>query len=461
MKNERRNILWQPNSDVQKAFCACSARTAMIGGGAGSGKTSALLAAAARQTANPKHRAIIFRRDYPSLKQIISASMALFLPMRATYNKAEHTWYWPSGSTLSFSHLEDETAMYQHAGQEYSFIGFDELTQLPGDAVDSRGQPINSAFSYMQSRLRAPADSNLCLEIRSTATPGGSGMAWVKAYFRIPDSGDSTEFVDEVTGFRRAYFKATVKDNPALSGTDYERQLADMPTAQCKALLHGDWSSYVGQVFAEWDYAKHTCDPFPIPAEWEVWRGADDGFANPAAINWLSYDATHDRIYVIEELYQRGLTPEAMAEEVLRIDRSIPVQCDGEVIANDCPLSGVLDSAAWADIGLGDESGRGGRAEIMNRLGCKWSPSPKGAGSRVASVSLLHGRLALKSDGFGGLVVFRNCRNLIRTLPAMTYDRTHPEDIDPACEEHAVKALMYGCTRRRVSFARPRVHYVH
>src|SRR6266699_2791403 len=119
--SDRRKILWQPNSDVQRAFLACSARTAMIGGGAGSGKTSALLAAAARQTANPKHRAVIFRRDYPSLKQIISASYALFIPMRATYNKSEHTWYWPSGSTLSFSHLEDETAMYQHSGQEYSF----------------------------------------------------------------------------------------------------------------------------------------------------------------------------------------------------------------------------------------------------------------------------------------------------------------------------------------------------
>jgi hypothetical protein len=55
--------------------------------------------------------------------------------------------------------------------------------------------------------------------------------------------------------------------------------------------------------------------------------------------------------------------------------------------------------------------------------------------------------------GFGGdhkSYITRNCRNLIRTLPAMTYDKTHPEDIDPACEEHAVKALMYGLTRRKM-----------
>src|SRR6266487_5219971 len=99
------NILWQPNSEPQKAFLRSTARHCLIGGGNASGKTSALLAAAAMQTANPKHRAIIFRKDYPSLKHIISSSFALFLPMRASYNKSDHTWTWPSGSTLEFSHL--------------------------------------------------------------------------------------------------------------------------------------------------------------------------------------------------------------------------------------------------------------------------------------------------------------------------------------------------------------------
>src|SRR5947208_5934712 len=100
------NVLWQPNSEPQRAFCRSTARHCLIGGGNNSGKTSALLAASAMQSANPKHRAIIFRKDYPSLKHIISSSFALFLQMRAEYSRAEHTWRWPSGSTLEFSHLE-------------------------------------------------------------------------------------------------------------------------------------------------------------------------------------------------------------------------------------------------------------------------------------------------------------------------------------------------------------------
>jgi len=56
----------------------------------------------------------------------------------------------------------------------------------------------------------------------------------------------------------------------------------------------------------------------------------------------------------------------------------------------------------------------------------------------------------MKSNGLPGLIVFRNCRHLVRTLPAMVYDRKNPEDIDPACEEHAVKVLMYGLTRHKL-----------
>ena len=456
------NVLWQPNSEPQRAFLRSTARHCLIGGGNNSGKTSALLAAAAALSGNPKHRAIIFRKDYPSLRHIISSSFALFLPMRATYHRSEHTWQWPSGSTLEFSHLEDESAVYQHSGKQYSYLGFDQLEQLPGDAVDSRGNPINSAFAFMQTRLRADADSGLSLECRATASPCSVGMAWVKAFYQIPESGKSSEFVHPVTGFRHQYIRALASDNPAIDLADYERQMADLPAAQRKALMQGSWTAHEGAVFSNWDYNRHTCQPFPIPVEWEVWRGGDDGFAAPACVLWLAYDPTYDRVYIVDEIYARGLTPERMAQAVLAKDRSLKIDMgDGEILDNDCGVNGVIDSASFADVGLGGESGRGSRGHIMNSLGCRWSPSPKGAGSRVQGVSAIHSKLALKEDGYGGLVIFRNCRNLVRTLPAMTYSKSQPEDIDPACEEHAVKALMYGLTRRKISSGMVKVKFGH
>jgi hypothetical protein len=35
-------------------------------------------------------------------------------------------------------------------------------------------------------------------------------------------------------------------------------------------------------------------------------------------------------------------------------------------------------------------------------------------------------------------------------VPRDDVRQAHPEDIDPACKEHAVKALMYGLTRRKL-----------
>ena len=105
----------------------------------------------------------------------------------------------------------------------------------------------------------------------------------------------------------------------------------------------------------------------------------------------------------------------------------------------------MIDSASFADTGMG-----GGRADQMNALGCKWKAAEKGAGSRLAGIAAVHARLALKRDGRPGLIVFSTCQNLMRTLPAVVYSRTNPEDIDDSCEQHLVDALRYGLGRKKV-----------
>jgi hypothetical protein len=46
-------------------------------------------------------------------------------------------------------------------------------------------------------------------------------------------------------------------------------------------------------------------------------------------------------------------------------------------------------------------------------------------------------------DGNPMLVVFSTCRELIRTLPMMPHDPTHPEDLDTDLEDHAVDSCRY------------------
>ncbi len=164
-----------------------------------------------------------------------------------------------------------------------------------------------------------------------------------------------------------------------------------------------------------------------------MWRGADDGYAAPACVLWFAHDEIHDRLYVVQELYRSGMTPEVMANAVLAMDGHVGRRGS---------MRGTIDAASFADTGLG-----GGRGDQMNKLGCRWEPSVKGAGSRVAGKALIHQRLALRSDG-PGLVVFKTCHNLIRTLPSLPYDKAHPEDISDNCEDHAVEALRTGLTRQ-------------
>ena len=65
---------------------------------------------------------------------------------------------------------------------------------------------------------------------------------------------------------------------------------------------------------------------------------------------------------------------------------------------------------------------------------------------------MIHQRLKLRKDGFGGLVITHNCRNLIRTLLALVYDRMNVEDIDAGCEQHATDALRYSLSRRKTEW---------
>jgi hypothetical protein len=222
----------------------------LFAGSVGSGKTDAILAAGLSQAKNPKHRALILRRTFPMLRDLISRSHELFLPLGATYNKQNSQWTFPSGAILEFGFLDEDSDKFRYMGRAFSLIAWDELTRWGGDGTDAQGQPVSSAYVYMLSRLRAVEGSGLRLEVRATCTPGGVGHSWVKSRWNIPDGGSASEVIDPASGFRRVFIPARINDNPYLAGTEYERQLAALPEATRKALLLGRWDVFEGSVFS-------------------------------------------------------------------------------------------------------------------------------------------------------------------------------------------------------------------
>src|SRR5689334_19050199 len=115
-------VLWRPTSK-QTELLACPAREVLFAGSVGSGKTDGLLMCAASQVANSKHRALLLRRTFPMLRDLIGRSHELFLPLGATYNKQAGQWRFPSGALVEFGFLESDEDKFRYTGRAFSFIG--------------------------------------------------------------------------------------------------------------------------------------------------------------------------------------------------------------------------------------------------------------------------------------------------------------------------------------------------
>src|SRR5438094_39075 len=118
-----------------------------MAGGAGAGKSSCLIADAARFSANPAMRSLILRLSYPMLKDLIAASYLIYPAMKARYHVQLHQWTFPSGAIVEFGAIENtEACNMNYSGRSFTYIGVDEIVQLGADTVDADGQQINGAY---------------------------------------------------------------------------------------------------------------------------------------------------------------------------------------------------------------------------------------------------------------------------------------------------------------------------
>lgn len=444
-KATNNRVIWRPQPK-QAQFMARPEYEALYGGAAGGGKSEALVMEALRQVNIPHYKALILRKTYPQLAELIDKSR-YYYPRAfpgAKYNESSHIWRFPSGAQIVFGSLQRTADRTKYQGQAYDFVGFDELTHFTFDE-----------YSYLFSRNR-PSGPGTRVYMRATANPGGIGHGWVKDRFvtaaapmtpiktdvRVLTPDGPVDFVR-----KRIFVPATVYDNKILMANDpnYIANLGLLPDAERNALLYGDWDSFSGQVFCEWrnDPARyhdriytHVIAPFRVPDGWRIYMGFDWGYSRPFSCGWyaVGYDG---RIYRIRELYGTNGQPNVgckwepakVAAEILRIEQDDPNIKGRKVLR-------IADPAIFAD----DRGAGTSIANMMQACGVYFQP---GNHARMDGKMQLHNRLAFDDNGIPMLYVFSTCSNFIRTIPALVYDQRNVEDIDTDGEDHIYDECRY------------------
>lgn len=407
---------------LQKRFIDSPAFFTMFGGAAGGGKSHGLLVKYFLYCMRyPGAKCLILRRTFPELQRsLIQLSLAMIPKVLGRYNESKHIWIFVNGSMLEFGYCESENDVTKYQSAEYDRIGFDESTHF-----------TEYQITYMVSRCRGINSFPKGLDLATN--PGNIGHMWHKMTFI--DGHLPFELWTDADGLSYLFIPAKVRDNPYLlqSDPDYIRRLKKLPEAERRMLEDGDWDVFVGQYFSCWRRDIHIIRPFEIPNWWRRFRSLDYGLDMTAC-----YDIAVDnsgRLFVVKELYKPDLILSEAAE-------AISQWSDPDV--------NYAYTVASPDLwNRRQDTGKSG-FEILRASGLRGLV--KADNRRVAGWEALAEQLKLVKDEQGGvspnLVVFSNCFNLIRTLPALIRDDKNPNDVSDKCEDHGPESLRYGVMSR-------------
>lgn len=406
----------------------------LYGGARGGGKTFAGLIWLTEYIDHPRYQGLVIRRNADDLSDWIERARYMYSGLGAKVTGNPAIIRFPSGAIIRTGHLKDDQAYTKYQGHEYQKILLEELTQIPTEA---RYLQLISSCRSTVPELRP--------QVFASANPGGVGHLWVKERFIDPHQPNEW-FLGE-DGVKRIFIPATIDDNPTLMGADPEyvnrlEAIKSVDMALYKAWRHGDWNIFVGQVYSEWrPYVEsrewHVISKLPCtPEEFELWPkyiGYDWGFNDPASAHWIAQAPENEfgvkRFYIYREMYSPGHTAEWWADEISRITADEPIKYM------------VMPHDAYSRLGGGQT--------IESRFRAKDIPIRRmhEAGTHKQKInrqSMLHDLLSEAPDGLPYLQVLHTCRNLIKTIPALPYSESKPEEIDDKSEDHPFDSATYG-----------------
>ena len=328
------------------------------------------------------------------------------------------------GGMMTLRNLDDPSK-YQSA--EFAAVAVDEVTKNTKDT-----------FDILRGSLRWP--QIIDTKFLGATNPGGIGHMWVKQLWIDRDFPPEMQKIANEFKF----IQSLPSDNPHLPQS-YWDDLKTLPPDLQRAWVYGDWDVFAGQAFSGWREHLHVIQPFDIPAHWPKWRAVDWGFAEPFCCLWITKEPNLGRVYIYRELYTSGMTDREQAR----------------TIRDMTPEVGV--TITYADPAMWQRKNREG--EIYSTADEYYSEGialERADNDRLSGKRKIDRMLTSLPDGKPGIQVFSICTNLIRTLPALAYDRVRVEDVDTKQDDHVYDTLRYGLSNIDAQiYVEPETEYDH
>lgn len=339
-----------PQPGPQTAFLSCAADIAIYGGGAGGGKSFALLIEPLRHvTTNPMFAAVFFRRTMTQITNpggLWDASTRIYPLIGGKPKLDPMQWSWPKGGVVRFAHLEHEQNKNNYQGSEIPLLCFDELTHFTESQfwyMVSRNRSMSGVRGYVRATCNPEADSWVARLIawwidERTGFPIPERAGVLRWMMRVNDSmfwaDTREELIEKFRGTMRdealqpksvTFIPAKLTDNQKLMEADpaYMANLLALPTVERERLLNGNWRirPSAGLYFQrKW---LRPIDAAPDGTKWA--RGWDLAGTPKTELNNPDFTEScllgrmpNGKFVIADHTWMRG-TPEAVQKEVLRI----------------------------------------------------------------------------------------------------------------------------------------------
>ena len=515
---------WRPLPGSQSLAIASTCDEILYHGTRGPGKSEAQLAyfvARCGRGYGTHWNGVILDRGYKNLGDLIAKSQVMipkiFPKAKFFSSKSDLLWKFPDGETLMFRHAKRIDDYRNFHGQEFPYIGWNELTSFPtSDLYDAMKSCSRSGFLPKEHSPKLTAeDKRVIVECEllgepipndiqekiipdiplvtfSTTNPHGVGHNWIKRRF-IDASPPGVPVIKTVN----VYNPRTKKEEPVstslvhIFGSYRENKYLDAKyvaslnaitdPAKRAAWLGGNWAITSGGALDDiWNSSVHVVPRFVVPKEWRITRSFDWGSSHPFSVgfwaiangeevelhNGRKFCPPRGSLVRIAEIYgcekfrnEMGVwdyaygTNRGTKLSAREIARQI-IEMQDELTDDGWISTRVYPGPADNQISNVNEAESNSVAQIMEREGIYWEKSDKKAGSRVNGLETMRSALENAVQGEGpGLYVMNNCEAFIETVPSIARDEVKQDDVDTTSEDHIYDEARYMVTFDKAVFA--------